>query len=913
MGWCHEFGCQITSGCNHPMKAGASACTCSVCETVCEGRFSGCPDVFARSVPVAGPTAARTSGAAPPPTWPVFPTAGAGAPAPQPPASQVRSSPGQPPPRPVASRPSAPDEGSRPVPAPAGAGAAAARPQPGTFLSRENGTRILHWMRAEFEGVRSQLHAVASSLAHQQALVTDLANSRGGELNNALAELEGTATQLRTEASRMRRDAGGLQEDGAELRRESTRIRELEREMTERLPKVVADAVQPELRAALREVEAITAGLRDEASQLRSIRDGLTEQLPRLVDAAVRDALASYAPPGSPSTAGPAPAPAQSAPEANGFAADGALVGLGAPPSPAPGGAGGAGAGSPLADEPADDAAAPAAFGPPPAPEPVRLPADGGVGEDPLACTLPGLVVGPSLAVGVSDALRLAGLRRRRRRRPAKPTPGLHRRDPFASPVTRRLDRYARTRADLAAVRPAGRGNGKGPGPPSTVAVGFRDAEEVTLDLADGAGLSLAGPSAADAARFLVTSFLALAGTGGGRAVVVGDLLPPGQAFPGLRQPRDLGAALAELAVLEQPAGPDTAPRPTLVVARDAAPEELAALASLRHAGVLPVLVGAGPDGATTVRLGPGERVAEVSSESLAPRLVGARMYTLAREAASELLAVLASARTDDEVVAATVSEAEPFEVTVPAAPLVSVELLGTYRIDVGGVEIRAGLRAKARELLAFYLLHPAGATLDAAVEALWPDADPGRGSEWFWTALGNLRSRLRDATGEKKLKVIEREGDRYRVEPLFDVDLWRLEQALGDGAAEGDDFGRAAAYDRVAQAYAGDLLAGADWAWAETPREDLRQRVLDVLVWLGDIRWTSGDARGSWQALQRAVEVDPYAEQIYRRIMRLQSKLGRPDDAAVTFRRLQARLVEIDLEPTPESERLHAELCAAT
>jgi len=305
-----------------------------------------------------------------------------------------------------------------------------------------------------------------------------------------------------------------------------------------------------------------------------------------------------------------------------------------------------------------------------------------------------------------------------------------------------------------------------------------------------------------------------------------------------------------------------------------------------------------------------GERVGGATDDALAARLTGARLYTLGREAAAELLGVLASARTDDEVVAPLTGEADPFHVQIPEAPSVSVQLLGPYRIEVAGIEIRAGLRAKARELLAFYLLHPDGTTLDAAVEALWPEADPGRGSEWFWTALGNLRSRLRDATGEKKLKVIEREGDRYRVEPLFDVDLWRLEQALGDGAAGADDFGRTAAYDRVAQAYAGDLLTGADWAWAETPREDLRQRVLDVLVWLGDIRWASGDARGAWQALQRAVEVDPYAEQIYRRIMRLQAKLSRPDDAAVTFRRLQARLLEIDLEPTPESEKLHAELC---
>jgi DNA-binding SARP family transcriptional activator len=324
------------------------------------------------------------------------------------------------------------------------------------------------------------------------------------------------------------------------------------------------------------------------------------------------------------------------------------------------------------------------------------------------------------------------------------------------------------------------------------------------------------------------------------------------------------------------------------------------------------VLVDGVPEDALTVRVDANERVTDLTGagEVLAARMAGARLYTLSPEPAAELLGVLASARTDDEVVvAAGPATAEAFEVQIPEAPAVTVQLLGQYRIEVAGIEIRAGLRAKARELLAFYLLHPAGTTLDAAVEALWPEADPGRGSEWFWTALGNLRSRLRDATGEKKLKVIEREGDRYRVEPLFDVDLWRLEQAMSLGATEADDFGRAAAYDRVAATYTGDLLTGADWAWAETPREDLRQRVLDVLVWLGDVRWASGDARGSWQALQRAVEVDPYAEQIYRRIMRLQAKLGRPDDAAATFRRLQGRLVEIDLEPTPESAKLHAEL----
>jgi len=759
-------------------------------------------------------------------------------------------------------------------------------------MARESGARILHWMRAEFDGMRSQLHALASSLAHQQALVSDLAGGRAKELNSALAELEGSATQLRTEATRMRRDASGLQEDGNELRNESAKLRDLERDLSERLPRVVAEVVQPELRAALQDVEVTSAGLRQEAAQLRSLHDDLTEQLPKLVEAAVFQALATYVPPAQVAQVAPvAPHP---------------------PPDTGPRPPAG-----PLADEPVEEAAAPG-FGPPPAPVTGVVPADGGVGQEPLACTLPGLVVGPSMAVAVSESLRQAALRRRRRRRPGKPAPGLNRRDPFASDLTRRLDRYARARADLAAVRPAARNNGPSPEVITAVAAGFRDAEEVILDLAQAPGLVLIGPAVSDVARSLVASFLALAGPG--RAVVVGDLLPPIPAFPGLSQPADVATALAELPATAMADGQP----PVLLVAEQPPPAETEALAALvagEGAGRIAVVLvepgperpperEAGPLGMTTIWIDPAERVTEVDAEPLAAQLVGARLYTLGREPATELLTVLASARTDDEVMTAnSMSPPEAFEVNLPEAPSVSVQLLGKYRIDVGGVEIRAGLRAKARELLAFYLLHPSGTTLDAAVEALWPEADPGRGSEWFWTALGNLRSRLRDATGQKKLKVIEREGDRYRVEPLFDVDLWRLEQAMGLGAAEADDFGRAAAYDRVATTYTGELLTGVDWAWVETPRQDLRQRVVDVLVWLGDVRWASGDARGSWQALQRAVEVDPYAEQIYRRIMRLQSKLGRPDDAAATFRRLQARLVEIELEPTPESAKLHAEL----
>lgn len=52
MGWCADFGTEISRGCDVAMVAGKQACTCQSCGTVCNGKFGGCPEVWA-----AGPRA----------------------------------------------------------------------------------------------------------------------------------------------------------------------------------------------------------------------------------------------------------------------------------------------------------------------------------------------------------------------------------------------------------------------------------------------------------------------------------------------------------------------------------------------------------------------------------------------------------------------------------------------------------------------------------------------------------------------------------------------------------------------------------------------------------------------------------------------------------------------------------------
>jgi DNA-binding SARP family transcriptional activator len=710
-----------------------------------------------------------------------------------------------------------------------------------------------------------------------------------------------------------------------------------------------------EVEAALDRVEAAMGRLRDEAARLRADREELARELSDAVARTVQEQLAALplavAPPAGPGTGAagredddrphPQAFPERAGPGSGGFARFLAESGPPAPlrtrpeppaspppPAPAPAGSGAAAGGAAAGGAAAGGAAAGGAAGggvasgAPDRPDPPGT-AEAGT----LTAVLPGIAVGPTLAIGVSEALARARVRRRRRRRAGPPAPGLHRYDPFAGETVRRLERFALARRPIA----AGAEGGLEPG---AVAVGERDGREVVLHLANHGGVAICGPRARDAVRALVVTFLAASDPSEARALVVGELVPATPGFPGLTRTRDLGSVLTGLEAevehrrrLLAEAGADDlggyrARRPDdplpilLLVGGDLQPgdgERLqAVLAAGVRVGVGAVLVDSAVDGLPEIRLHESGTVESVSPGPAGNGLVGARIFTLEREPAGELLGVLAGARTDLESEAAPEPPDVPFLLTPPEAPIIEVTLLGGYRIEVSGREIRSGLRAKARELLAFYLLHPEGTGLEEATEALWPEADPRRGSEWFWTALGNLRSRLRMATDDADLKVIEREGDRYRIEPLFDVDLWRFQQALADAAASGGDPNWAATLERTAGLYTGELLAGADWAWAEVPRDDLRRRAVDVLVSLAATRLVAGDVKGALQALQRAVEADPLAEQLYRRIMRLQAKASRPDEVEATFRALQARLGEIGLEPSPESEKLRQELLGA-
>lgn len=225
------------------------------------------------------------------------------------------------------------------------------------------------------------------------------------------------------------------------------------------------------------------------------------------------------------------------------------------------------------------------------------------------------------------------------------------------------------------------------------------------------------------------------------------------------------------------------------------------------------------------------------------------------------------------------------------------VHLLGALSISAWGTPVGNGLRSRASALLAWYLVHPEGATPEAAVDALWPKTRADQVQRQFWRALGDLRSRLRGPSGER-VDVLEKVGDRYRPAPdEVGCDLWDFQAALDDAARAPDDGAATEALWRAVTCYNGDLLQSSDYLWVEPVRHDLRRRAVDAHFRLADLERGGRRPERAIAVLERALDIDRHAEEPYRRLMAIYAEQGRLDAVTGTWRLLGGRLAEVDLE----------------
>ncbi|HEY1829811.1 MAG TPA: LysM peptidoglycan-binding domain-containing protein [Acidimicrobiales bacterium] len=423
--------------------------------------------------------------------------------------------------------------------------------------------------------------------------------------------------------------------------------------------------------------------------------------------------------------------------------------------------------------------------------EPVQLPS--------------GSMVAGSFAAGVAATIAIGRLRRRHAYRYRPPEPGRTLASEPSHPTIHHLRRAAAGEepvdgADPIPVMPVDQGERIAD--PGRLDVASRGGEVVTIELTDLSGVALDGPGVDDVARALVAALLVRAEPGAAEVLLTDDLAK--RLLPGLapdravRRPetadqaarvveservarsRRFEAAGAADAVQFRTENPEN-PLPLLLVLLDALPvESLGRWAALAddapRLAIAVVFLAPSPIATGQLRIDGGHRVLDTAPVDRLGTLLGAQLFSMRADEATEVLAAVTEAAREgdiDEDLFATNATVIPLRAEVaptddpstdnssepwpePSPPLAAngsgdwkagrpivVRMFGHFEVAVRGEVVVTGLRSRARDVFAWCLLRPEGATSDEAVDALWPDTAPARVHSQFWRSFSDLRARL--------------------------------------------------------------------------------------------------------------------------------------------------------------------------
>lgn len=213
----------------------------------------------------------------------------------------------------------------------------------------------------------------------------------------------------------------------------------------------------------------------------------------------------------------------------------------------------------------------------------------------------------------------------------------------------------------------------------------------------------------------------------------------------------------------------------------------------------------------------------------------------------------------------------------------------------------------RPRDLLRALIAHgPQPLPVATVLDWLWPDADAAAQRKAFDVALLRLRRLLDDA------RLVHLEGARLWLDPRF---VWSDVGALHElmhriGSAHGASLAQLQQWGaQLLDLMRGPFLAGDDSDWVQAARQRYRQRFVITVSQLA-AHMEALDPAAAIRLYERALDVDPLAESLSRKLMRLHANRGDHAEAMRVWRACCTMLsVAAGLAPSRETQLLAREL----
>lgn len=245
------------------------------------------------------------------------------------------------------------------------------------------------------------------------------------------------------------------------------------------------------------------------------------------------------------------------------------------------------------------------------------------------------------------------------------------------------------------------------------------------------------------------------------------------------------------------------------------------------------------------------------------------------------------------------------------------ISLAGRVAAESGGVPLEEMQFPGRQGRLLFACLVVAQGkqmTRGELAETLWQDDPPATWESALRLLVSKLRKVLADGPDDDRAELVATDGG-YRLElpPGTWVDVFAAESAARDA----EDLLAAGAPDEAIDAamlteslLREPFMPGEDGDWVQTKRhqcEGVRARALNTLA---DASLQSGGAEASVRWAEQAVELEPFRDSGYRRLMAAHAAAGNRAEALQVYDRCRRLLAEeLGAYPSPETEAAYRNL----